>query len=93
MLVRVTVCRQHLQRSRTVGRLGLLRRVQPHFSRGAVRRRGPSQVHPGRHQGQEEDVQLHRRGDQADSKRWTLYHNESWIRRTRRTARELEGTL
>ena len=93
MLLCITVCRQHLQRSGAVGRLGLLRRVQPHFSRGAVGRRRPSQVHPGRHQGQEEDVQLHWRGDPANSKRWTLHHNESWIRWSRGTAGELEGAL
>ena len=38
---------QHLQGSGAVGRLGLLRRVQPHRDRSALSRRRAGQVHSG----------------------------------------------
>lgn len=45
--MRVSVLRQHLQRTGPDRRLGLLRRVQQDIRRGAVGGRRPSEIHTG----------------------------------------------
>ena len=88
-----TVGGQHLQGPGSVGRVGLLRRVQPDLGGGAVGGRRAGQVHPGRDQGAQEGVQLHRRGDPADAERRPVHHDEPGLRGARRAAGEPQGAL
>jgi len=89
----LTVHWQHLQGSRSVGRMGLFRWVQPYLSRGTVSSCRPSQVHTRRHQSQQEDLQLHWRGRQTDVISRSLHNNEPRICWQSWTSRESQGTL
>ena len=71
----------------------MLRRVQPHLGRGAVRGRCPGEVHTGRDPLQEGDLQLPRRGDQARPHRRHLHHDEPGLRGSHGAAGEPEGSL
>ena len=72
------------------GRLGLLRRVQPHQYRGVVRR-GPAD--PGRHRRADRQIAHVQHREECGEARpllWHLYHHEPWLCRTHRVARQLE---
>ncbi|XP_039715556.1 dynein axonemal heavy chain 17 isoform X7 [Pteropus medius] len=87
------VLRKHLQGPGPDGSLGLLRRVQPDLGGSLVRDRRAGEVCPGRHSGQEEDVQLPGGDDKPHSDRRHLYHHEPRVRGAHGAAREPKGPV
>jgi hypothetical protein len=78
---------------RSIRCVGMLRRVQPHRHRGALRDRAADPHHPG---GAEVQARaLHVRGERyrPQSRLRRLHHHESGLRRPRRAARQPQGTL
>ena len=87
------IVRQHLQRSRTDGRLGMLRRIQPYLGWGLVRGRRAGKEHSGCDQREEEALHLHGRGDFAQLDRGHFHHHESGLCGQNWAAWESEGAV
>ena len=75
------------------GRVGVLRRVQPHRPRGALRDRAADPDDPAREIGEGGELHLrrHRAAAGADVRR--LHHDEPGVRRPLRPPRQPEGAL
>mmetsp|Transcript_60195 Transcript_60195/g.148044 ORF Transcript_60195/g.148044 Transcript_60195/m.148044 type:complete len:227 (+) Transcript_60195:141-821(+) len=85
---------QVLQGPRVVRRVGVLRRVQPHRPRRALRGRLPGGVRARRPEGAQGLVRLRRRpGGQSAPGVLLLHHDEPWLRRQAGAAREPQGAL